>query len=871
MAEEKHCDECGGNLTADTPQGLCPQCLMKLGLPSDAQSALPTSPTAPVPFVPPEPKELAKKFPQLEIIELLGQGGMGAVYKARQKHLDRLVALKILPPQIGQDPAFAERFTREARSLARLNHPRIVTVFEFGHTEDGLYYFIMEYIDGTDLRQVINAADLSPKEALAIVPQICEALQFAHEEGIVHRDIKPENILIDKKGRIKIADFGLARLLDQPAKDYTLTQAGQRMGTPHYMAPEQIEHPGQVDHRADIYSLGVVFYEMLTGELPIGRFDPPSQRVQIDVRLDEIVLHTLEKEPQRRYQHASELKTDVETVSASPQAPPPPQQQHLNQRQSSPMNAHITAVAILSIINKLFIGALLFTIITGIGLISGDLTAMAVMGIIGTAIAMIVGLMAIPTLIGCFGLLKRRPWARILMIILAILDLAIGTAILVASATLWPMIGIALAVYTLWVLLSKEGARLFQTPSAPDSIPQTSHSPQSPLPTTASPTKPSHPTPHIPPSPETSPAFKQENARSRIRVPAIALIIAGILSCLVVPAVLGGIILIKLSTGPIGGIGLPIVQTLFLVLTIIAGILITVGASKMLHLRSYSQAVATAILALLPCYAGFPIGLPFAIWALVLLSTEKVQAGFAKAKQQPRLGGAGPITVLIICLILALIIVPAALLVMRHLAASKSSADAADTPSPLSLMQKSIPTTIANLDFPQGQPDYIAQDPNGPTLTERGALFCNLDPNETNAVTNILQKANARYLDLEKQHTRQSRTDNTLTVIIEPFRDQAKAFLEQLWTDIDAALAPEKHAAAHKHLPLCPIFGTWRFGQTTMIIEITHKPPFFDYQVSYNLDKQYSGPSGRHSYHNRRSLPPEIQQFWQKAETPPLK
>ncbi|MFZ2147184.1 MAG: serine/threonine-protein kinase [Sedimentisphaerales bacterium] len=325
MAEENHCPQCGAELPADAPQGLCPKCLMKLGLPTDAGNAgdskptndVPVNATPPVGFSLPKPAELAKQFPQLEIIELLGRGGMGAVYKARQKQLDRLVALKILPPQVAQTEAFAERFTREARSLARLNHPHIVMVHDFGHTEEGLYYFIMEFVEGTDLRRVIQAGELSPPEALAIVPQVCEALQFAHEEGIVHRDIKPENILLDKKGRVKIADFGLAKLLDRPASLYTLTGAGQRMGTPHYMAPEQIEHPGQVDHRADIYSLGVVFYEMLTGELPLGRFPLPSRKVHIDVRLDEVVLKTLEKEPELRYQQASEVKSDVETISSS--------------------------------------------------------------------------------------------------------------------------------------------------------------------------------------------------------------------------------------------------------------------------------------------------------------------------------------------------------------------------------------------------------------------------------------------------------------------------------------------------------------------------------------------------------------------------
>ena len=145
--------------------------------------------------------------------------------------------------------------------------------------------------------------------------QICEALQFAHNQGVVHRDIKPGNILVDRAGRLKIADFGIAKLLDPNAEDATLTGSHHVMGTPHYMAPEQMAHPLEVDHRADIYSLGVVFYEMLTGDLPVGRFVPPSQKVQVDVRIDEVVLRTLEQERERRYQHASEIKSDVETIA----------------------------------------------------------------------------------------------------------------------------------------------------------------------------------------------------------------------------------------------------------------------------------------------------------------------------------------------------------------------------------------------------------------------------------------------------------------------------------------------------------------------------------------------------------------------------
>ncbi|MHC4656858.1 MAG: bifunctional serine/threonine protein kinase/MFS transporter [Planctomycetota bacterium] len=459
MAEERHCSECGGKLPADAPQGMCPQCLMKLGLPTGAEtekagpkdegSDVPTTGTPPGRFVPPEPSELVKQFPQLEILELLGQGGMGAVYKARQKQLDRVVALKILP-------AFTERFMREARSMAKLHNPRIVSVFDFGQTKENLYYFIMEFVDGTDLRHVIRAGGLSPQEALALVPQICEALQFAHEEGIVHRDIKPENILIDKKGRVKISDFGLAKLLDKPATAYTLTDAGHTMGTPHYMAPEQIEHPGQVDHRADIYSLGVVFYEMLTGELPIGRFAPPSQKVQVDVRLDNVVLRTLEKEPERRYQHASEVKTDVETIKADtvgPQAPIAPAGQALIPVPAiNRMEKHITIVAVLSLVFGtigILVGIAAFVAISGGGLISQDPTAMNVTGIVGTGVFGFFLLMWGPEVIAGIGLLKRRNWARILGLILAIPDLMIVP------------IGTAIGIYAIWVLLNDETFKLF--------------------------------------------------------------------------------------------------------------------------------------------------------------------------------------------------------------------------------------------------------------------------------------------------------------------------------------------------------------------------------------------------------------------------
>ncbi len=251
---------------------------------------------------------------------------MGVVYKARQKSLNRLVAIKILAPEREHDSRFAGRFAREAELLAKLSHPHIVTIHDFGEI-GGLYYLLMEFVDGVSLRDLLREGKLEPKHALAIVPEICDALQFAHDHGIVHRDIKPENILLNRLGRVKVADFGLAKLIagtadiesgqsdpTRPVAD-DLTEVGKTMGTATYMAPEQTINPDSVDSRADIYSLGVVFYQMLTGELPSKLIEPPSSKVQIDVRLDEVVLRALEREPSRRYQQASILKTHVETIA----------------------------------------------------------------------------------------------------------------------------------------------------------------------------------------------------------------------------------------------------------------------------------------------------------------------------------------------------------------------------------------------------------------------------------------------------------------------------------------------------------------------------------------------------------------------------
>ena len=329
-APEPACPRCGRAIPAAAPLGACPHCLLAAGLPSLLGTPAPGAPP------PPSPAELAPEFPALEILELLGRGGMGAVYKARQRDLGRLVALKILRPGLDATPGFSERFAREARALAGLNHPGIVTLYEFGRTPAGRYFILMEFVDGVNLRGLLAAGRVAPREALAIVPPLCDALQYAHDRGLVHRDIKPENILVDRLGRVKIADFGIARLASaEGAAPHAATET-EVAGTPAYMAPEQKERPDAVDHRADLYALGVVLYQMLTGELPSpGQLQPPSHRVEIDVRLDEIVLRALEKDPALRYAAVSEFKTRIETVvhtspptpSASPSAaivPPNP-------------------------------------------------------------------------------------------------------------------------------------------------------------------------------------------------------------------------------------------------------------------------------------------------------------------------------------------------------------------------------------------------------------------------------------------------------------------------------------------------------------------------------------------------------------------
>jgi serine/threonine protein kinase len=245
---------------------------------------------------------------------------MGAVYLGWQKSLRRLVAIKILPPELDDNAAnFAERFQREAHAMARFSHPGIVAVYDAGATTDGLFYFIMEYIEGTDVQKMVRVqGPLSAEQALAITMNVCDALAYAHKRGVIHRDIKPSNIMVDTEGHVKVADFGLAKLANDDSAAL-ITGSHVSMGTPDFMAPEALYGIGKVDHRADLYAVGVMLYQMLTGEVPRGRFDLPSvQRAGLDPRFDAIVDRAMQKNPDKRYTSATEIRTDLDRILTEP-------------------------------------------------------------------------------------------------------------------------------------------------------------------------------------------------------------------------------------------------------------------------------------------------------------------------------------------------------------------------------------------------------------------------------------------------------------------------------------------------------------------------------------------------------------------------
>ncbi len=263
-------------------------------------------------------------FGRYSVQAQVGIGGMGTVYRGTQLSLGRPVAIKVLRVSDGYDFAFEDRFRREARAMATLNHPNIVAIYDYGHLGTEFLFFVMEFVDGTDLGEIMTQGRMTPQLALQLLPQICAGLEYAHAKGIVHRDIKPANVMLTRQGEVKIADFGLAKDVMRSAS--MATETHMVMGTPEYAAPEQFNAHREVDHRADIYALGVLMYQMLTGALPRGSWQPPSSlRAGVDPRLDGVVVRALMTDRQHRYQSVGDMRRMIEAalVPSTAQSPTP--------------------------------------------------------------------------------------------------------------------------------------------------------------------------------------------------------------------------------------------------------------------------------------------------------------------------------------------------------------------------------------------------------------------------------------------------------------------------------------------------------------------------------------------------------------------
>ena len=901
MAEQERCQQCGAELPVNAPGGVCPKCMMKLGLPTglDMESSTSgddavgpsTGATPSAGFVPPTPEELGKKLPGLEILELIGHGGMGAVYKARQSHLDRIVALKIMSPEVGRDPAFAERFTREARSLAKLNHPNIVTLFEFDKADESLFYLIMELVDGADLRHVMRSGDLTPSQALAIVPQICDALQYAHGEGFVHRDIKPENIMLDKNGRVKITDFGLAKLLEKQPSAYTLTQTGQRMGTPHYMAPEQIETSGQVDHRADIYSLGVVFYEMLTGRLPIGRFAPPSQNVHVDVRLDDVVLKSLEHDPERRYQHASEVKTDVDQIAHSQDTIEDSAARQGEKATTTQERSHSESTDGQSIPSIGWIVSLGFLwILVAASVLLGQTVArtqplmFSLFGLGGWHYPLsyrMTGIVCVAMALTCFFIywfVHRKNLATMQARIAGGLAFAVSTPVWYSGHFLLLMsivlfLGRKVArtqpvryhffgvggwlepfTYNTCFHLSWVASCLCFVWAWRKGITRIGLKPDKPL-TGGS-------------RDESAGGDRGgtsiEEARRRLRIPCIGLFICGVIDCLVIVILPAVFALLGGALGPM--------EWIICALCLGVGLLAIAAAIAMTNLRSYSLALVGSIVAMIPPAPGFVLGLPMGIWALVVLSRANLHAAFRRNRK--RLEGAarqgdpavfvGVSGAVIIVLSLLTPLVLTLLVIPRDRRPSRPGS-MMTRPGAAVLTSKFSAQPFGGLDFPTGTWGYLEFGPQGPTLTDQCAQTLDLKPSERLAVNELLQSTYAEYLVLEAQHTTRERSGDHVEAIIMPFREQALPILERFWDQLDATLDSRKQDIARRHLPLAQVLGAFHFGEPIARLTIDRQSDLFIVNVEYEWPEG-SGKSGGGSSGRTGTLPQEYQRFWNDSD-----
>jgi serine/threonine protein kinase/tetratricopeptide (TPR) repeat protein len=314
----KVCENCGDKILADSPRGLCPACVLETGL-----GPLAVETVAGIDD-PGHPAEVLMDFGDYELLEEIGRGGQGVVYRARQKSLNRTVALKVIGLGQWATQAHLKRFRREAEAAANLDHPCIVPIYEVGERE-GSCYFSMKFIDGGQLDEVTKRQPISARTAAELIAKLARTVHHAHEHGILHRDIKPGNVLLDRNGEPHLTDFGLARLVETES---TVTRTMEVLGTPSYMAPEQaVGNNARVSRATDVYGLGAVFYQLLTGHPPFAGgttfetvrlvldTEPRQPRLwnpKIDRDLATICLKCLEKDPQRRYSSALALAEDLE-------------------------------------------------------------------------------------------------------------------------------------------------------------------------------------------------------------------------------------------------------------------------------------------------------------------------------------------------------------------------------------------------------------------------------------------------------------------------------------------------------------------------------------------------------------------------------
>ena len=309
-------------------------------------------------FTPPELDEIAALLPQFEILSFIAKGGMGAVYLAKQKSLDREVAIKILPRSFGEDEAFRSSFEAEAKSMAKLNHPNLIGIYDFGQI-DGMLYIVMEMVHGNSLYHASYGKTIDQAEAGRIICEICRGLDNAHQQGILHRDIKPANILLDDQLSPKIGDFGLAR----PIGDH---ESDTAYGTPGYTAPEVVHNPSAVDESTDLYSVGAMLYELLTSKLPEKPYMPAATLVGCDTRFDDIVRKAMNGDPILRFRTAQSMVEAIEaiidekkpasnnsllitsagTAAASPQSPRPASPPIITKK-SSPTLRNVIIILIL--------------------------------------------------------------------------------------------------------------------------------------------------------------------------------------------------------------------------------------------------------------------------------------------------------------------------------------------------------------------------------------------------------------------------------------------------------------------------------------------------------------------------------------------